>query len=79
METSEGSDAVASPSSVLGIVDAEKALEANVNSGSNGSQLKPVVTAQDWIGPNDPENPQNWSSSKKIYHAMIPTLLAFVV
>jgi hypothetical protein len=35
--------------------------------------------AQDWHGPQDTENPRNWSNGKKIYHSSIPILLAFVV
>jgi hypothetical protein len=38
-----------------------------------------VVTAQDWTGPNDPENPHNWSIGKRVYHTVPPALFAFVV
>jgi hypothetical protein len=33
----------------------------------------------DWNGPNDPDNPQTWSDSKKMYHILVPTILGFVV
>lgn len=38
-----------------------------------------IVTAQDWTGPDDPENPANWPSWKKIYHAVPCALFGFVV
>ncbi|KAI9813299.1 MAG: hypothetical protein M1827_004241 [Pycnora praestabilis] len=38
-----------------------------------------VVTAQDWTGPDDPENPVNWSRWKRSYHVLVPALFAFTV
>ena len=38
-----------------------------------------VVTAQDWIGPDDPENPHNWPLWKRIWHTVPPGLFAFSV
>ena len=38
-----------------------------------------VVTAQDWTGPDDPENPQNWPTWKKVYHAIPCAMFGFVV
>jgi hypothetical protein len=38
-----------------------------------------VVTAQDWMGPDDPENPMNWPTWKKVYHAIPCALFGFVV
>lgn len=38
-----------------------------------------VITAQDWSGPDDPENPQNWPTWKKVYHAIPCALFGFVV
>jgi hypothetical protein len=35
--------------------------------------------ATDWNGPNDLENPQTWSGSKKLYHLLVPTILGFVM
>ena len=34
-----------------------------------------TATSLDWSGPKDPENPQNWSSYKKLYHILVPTIL----
>ncbi|OCK79152.1 MFS general substrate transporter [Lepidopterella palustris CBS 459.81] len=38
-----------------------------------------VVTAQDWTGPDDPENPHNWSMWIRAYHTIPPSLFGFVV
>ena len=38
-----------------------------------------TVTAQDWTGLDDPENPMNWPLWKKVYHTIIPGLFAFIV
>lgn len=58
--------------------DLEKSVSksANGNNGPDGTQAAPVT---DWDGPNDPENPQAWSASKKMYHILVPTILGFVV
>jgi hypothetical protein len=45
----------------------------------NEQVLTTTTTAHDWTGPDDPENPRNWSTAKKIYHVLIPTLFGFVV
>ncbi|TVY89796.1 Polyamine transporter [Lachnellula willkommii] len=60
--------------------DEEK--EASKDSGEsvpcarNGNQAPAVM---DWDGPNDSDNPQTWSRSKKMYHILVPTILGFVV
>lgn len=38
-----------------------------------------VVTAQDWTGPDDPENPRNWPAWKRVWHSVPPGLFAFTV
>jgi len=43
------------------------------------SGLTKTITAQDWNGPNDPENPMNWSLWQRIYHTTVPALFSFVV
>jgi hypothetical protein len=43
------------------------------------SPVHRVVTAQDWTGPHDPENPHNWPLWKRIYHTVPPALFAFAV
>lgn len=32
----------------------------------------------DWSGPSDPANPHNWPLAKKIFHTIVPALIAFV-
>jgi hypothetical protein len=44
-----------------------------------GAPVHRTVTAQDWTGPDDPENPHNWSLWKRIWHTIPPALLAFTV
>jgi len=39
----------------------------------------PAVTALDWTGPDDPDNPHNWSLSKRAYHTLTPALFGFTV
>ncbi|KAF2665679.1 putative bicyclomycin resistance protein [Microthyrium microscopicum] len=38
-----------------------------------------VVTAQDWTGPDDPENPHNWFIGKRIWHTIQPGLFGLAV
>lgn len=33
----------------------------------------------DWNGPDDPDNPHNWGTWKRVYHATIPALFGFAV
>jgi hypothetical protein len=44
-----------------------------------GAPVHRTVTAQDWTGPNDPENPHNWPLWKRVWHTIPPALLAFTV
>ncbi|KAK5236829.1 hypothetical protein LTR47_002007 [Exophiala xenobiotica] len=37
------------------------------------------TTAQDWDGVDDPDNPLNWPTAKKIYHTSIPALQCFTI
>jgi len=38
-----------------------------------------TVTAQDWTGPDDPENPHNWPMRKRAFHTVTPALFGFAV
>lgn len=63
-----------SPSSVSaspGLPDEEKATQLR------SPATEPVVTAQDWTGPDDPECPLNWSLGKKVYLTIVPSLYCF--
>lgn len=58
-----------------GEVDAaEKGLEPTPSKG-----LQRTVTAQDWTGPDDPENPMNWPLWQRVYHTTIPGVFGFAV
>ncbi|KAI9846206.1 MAG: hypothetical protein M1838_001367 [Thelocarpon superellum] len=41
--------------------------------------IRKAVTAQDWAGPDDPENPMNWPFGKKVFHTLIPAMSGFTV
>lgn len=53
------------------------AAESNVDVAK--SPLPQAVQAGEWSSPDDPENPMNWSTAKKAYHAAIPSVLCFTV
>jgi len=38
-------------------------------SGADG--LQRTMTAQDWSGPDDPENPHNWPFWQRVYHTYV--------
>lgn len=38
-----------------------------------------ITTAQDWTGPDDPGNAENWSGGKKAYHVFYIGLQCFVM
>ena len=60
--------------------DAEKGLEVeSVRPSKTVNSLHRTATAQDWSGPNDPENPRNWPLWQRVYHIMIPGLFGFIV
>ena len=41
--------------------------------------LAKTVTAQDWTGPDDPENPQNWPIWQRVYHTTVPAFIGLAV
>jgi hypothetical protein len=45
----------------------------------SGEPIRRAVTAQDWTGPDDPENPHNWSVSKRSFHTAMTSLYGFAV
>ncbi|KAF2737472.1 MFS general substrate transporter [Polyplosphaeria fusca] len=53
----------------LAHLDAEKA----ENDSSQG------VNANDWDGPNDPDNPYNWPMWRRIYQSIVPGFFGFAV
>ena len=38
-----------------------------------------AIQKLEWNGPEDPENPLNWSSAKKAYHAAIPSIYCYTM
>lgn len=57
--------------------DVEKT--STVGAGSTHDPAAPTVTAQDWTGPDDPEDPQNWSLLKRCMHIFPIAFLSFAV
>ena len=71
--------------------DATLAIDVDLdgNDGSNAERgiagqatlkeapITSTVTAQDWTGPDDLENPHNWSMSKRMYNTLGTGLTAF--
>ena len=56
-----------------------KPIASSKSSRGEGSEIQRTVTAQDWMGPDDPENPMNWALWKKVYHTTIPALMGFAI
>ena len=76
------------PSAVEGNPDddvdvAEKGIGTSLDNGpeipDKQGALQRTVTAQDWTGPDDPENPLNWPLWQRIYHTTVPGLFGFAV
>ena len=54
-------------------------IEAVASRRSEHHAITRVVTAQDWNGPDDPENPLNWSLLKRSWHVAQPGFFGFAV
>jgi hypothetical protein len=59
--------------------DIEDQLPHHHDHDLEGTPVRRTVTAQDWTGPDDPENPHNWPIWKRVWHTVPPALLAFIV
>ena len=84
METSSDTSSSSSPSISVPIQQTNLDLEKTTSTGTcrtNQSRIsnRDVRTAQDWDGPDDPDNPLNWSTRKKAYHTLVPALQAFTI
>lgn len=44
---------------------------AAMSPGHGGDGLRKSVTALDWNGPDDPDNPQNWPLWQRVYHTYV--------
>ena len=59
--------------------DIEKIATSTSHRSKHGSPAQRAVTAQDWTGPDDPENPHNWPLWKRIYHTALVGVFCFTV
>jgi len=61
-------------------LDLEKTTSKAVQDSPRSRRPDKVIrTAEDWDGPDDPDNPLNWPTPKKIFHTLIPALQCFTV
>lgn len=58
--------------------DLERAVTEKTQHTSQETATK-VTTALDWTGPDDPENPENWSNGKKAFHIIYVGWQCFVM
>ncbi len=59
--------------------DVKRSVTTQSNSQGKGHTLSRTATAQDWTGPDDPENPLNWPMWQRVYHTTVPALFGFAV
>ena len=60
--------------------DTEKSSPATeITSDASKSPQQQELQTAEWSGPEDPENPLNWSTAKKAYHSAIPSVYCFTV
>ena len=59
--------------------DIEKAATQSTHRSQFGQAAQKVQTAQDWTGPDDPENPINWPLWQRVHHTVIPGLQCFTM
>jgi hypothetical protein len=82
-ENSDSSSSVSLPKRLTGTEatqDLEKSTShATQHSAQHGHPMQKAITAQDWTGPDDEENPMNWRIWKKVYHVAIPALQCFTM
>jgi hypothetical protein len=59
--------------------EAPQDVEAVRSRASEHHSIRRTVTAQDWTGPDDPENPHNWPMFKRVWHTAQPTVTGLAV
>ncbi|KAL8291587.1 hypothetical protein RQP46_002565 [Phenoliferia psychrophenolica] len=75
----------ATPSDAVTLVDAEGALKPRSSSDLEKADLEKAVEPLvnpflvTWDGPDDPDNPRNWSKNKRVFVAFLISLLTFSV
>ncbi|EXJ94581.1 hypothetical protein A1O1_02977 [Capronia coronata CBS 617.96] len=84
MSTQYESDSSSSRSMPVPIAPPEQEIEKTISRTTQTSRRsrrsdRTITTAQDWVGPDDPDNPLNWPLLKKTYHTLIPALQCFTI
>lgn len=75
-----GSSSTTSSASERPQVDEEKlSSDLEIPQNRNDIPFTKIRTAQDWDGPDDPENPMNWPVWKKVYHTTMVGFLCFTM
>jgi hypothetical protein len=63
------------------VLGSEKGEMSPIEPRADVEQAIPPVSnsnaALDWTGPNDPDNPQNWSRWFRHYHVVPPAMISF--
>lgn len=60
-------------------MDSDRSITEKEKRSVNDVPATKVVTALDWNGPDDPENPENWSVKKKAFHILYIGLQCFIM
>lgn len=55
------------------------ALRGESDKDIEGTLPPQTQNVRDWDGPEDPDNPQNWSTLTKTYHTVVSGLFGFAV
>lgn len=53
--------------------------ESTVSQWNDTKIERPPSSLINWDGPDDPDNPHNWSMASRLYHATVPGLFGFAV
>ena len=53
--------------------------KANSLTERDESEAQPQINVNDWNGPDDQDNPHNWPTWLRVYHAVVPGLFGFAV
>lgn len=57
----------------------EKAGSQRASNDAKEEAASPPAAVTDWNGPDDPDNPHNWSMASRVYHSIVPGLFGFAV
>lgn len=84
MDALSDTSSLSSPSISVPVQQTNLDLEKTTSTASHGTNQSRtsngvVRTAQDWDGPDDPDNPLNWPLMMKAYHTLVPALQAFTI